>query len=134
MSQQSLLTPRPEHNRPTHSNVNSSFMNISKSIISVKEQVSKGFSAKYYPFLALVSGLCFSLHNIFFIEAITSGAEQGHFASILFPYFVGEGLFAILVMMYRGMQSYVLTGHIWTKKHSNYFYEIPNSGTRDHLA
>ena len=61
------------------------------------------------------------------------GAEQGLFATIVYPYFIGEGIFSILVMIYRGMQSYANTGHFWTKKYSHYFYEIPNSGTKDHL-
>ena len=112
-------------------NANASLLTISRTILSVRESVSKNCSARYYPVIAFFSGLCFSLHNIFFVSAIKMGAKEGYFVSLLFPYFIGEGIFVLLTMLYRGLQSYANTGHFWTKKYSSYFYEIPNSGTRE---
>ena len=100
---QDSLLPAVNNRNTQQSNLSASLLNLSKSIVTAKEAVSKNFSARYYPLIAFLSGLCFCLHNLFFVKAIEIGAERGQFLTLLFPYFIGEGIFGLIVMIYRGI-------------------------------
>jgi hypothetical protein len=102
--------------------------------VSAKKKLSENFSAKYYMVIALFSGLGFSFHNLFFTDAIIRGAEQDLFFSLMNAYFLGEAAVCIPILIFRMINSYATTGHFWTKKHSAYFIEVPNSGTSDQRA
>ena len=90
------------------------------SIVHAKEKIVS-FSAKYWTIIAFLSGVFFSLHNLFFFSQVKSQHEMG--ALICIPYWIGEMPPVLAALGFKWFKHYSIHGVFWRKETSKYYKE-----------
>lgn len=79
------------------------------------------FRKKYWPLVAICSGICFSLHNELFFNQSKETTKLGMGLAVLLPYWVGQ---LPILLVYIGIQcqlTYSKLSTPWSKQASKYY-------------
>ena len=98
--------------------------------------MAQSFSAKYYYVLAVLSGISFAFHNLFFYSQASLDDEEVKnlgFA-VLIPYWIGELPPIAIFLIYQCFKERNRTGSFWSRAESKYFEIVPGTGDEPKVA
>ena len=87
-------------------------LNLSSTTIPL---IQKNLSARFWPLIALLSGVSFSLHNEFLFTQSKETTITGLGVAVLLPYWIGELPLVTLYALYKFNSHMRQHGNVWSK-------------------